>query len=328
MFSGTFPCLNFQVGSPYVGSSSNNTGASRMSAPAMNDQSNKNRTKRRDWQGLIEPHFPFIRPSLVNEPLIFFGLNGHKWNKNLELIRSAYLHLYLNVFTTSGAKTTTMPRSTCQGQTLSFTTRPHIRSDSQNFFKSNFWVSTATHHPGQLEHHSPAAWCILQLWHRVTAKIHNRGPILDFTKLWAEAALAASSQNVEKSLGHKPQLKKWRKQKGLQAVHLQTIYRLWLRSDCRLWLRTAVLITLHIDTYWLYFYLFFICAPDPKAQHLDALGRHRVVLRPEPLKCGEQKRKAPKISVCYVVKLVKVMIWWFLFYMKSSAKSGLAPRAL
>lgn len=55
-FSGTFPippCLNFQVGSPYVGSSSNNTGASRMSAPAMNSDQPKIGLKEGINKGLL-----------------------------------------------------------------------------------------------------------------------------------------------------------------------------------------------------------------------------------------------------------------------------------
>lgn len=46
-------CLNFQVGSPYVGSSSNNTGASRMSAPAMNSDQPKIGLKEGINKGLL-----------------------------------------------------------------------------------------------------------------------------------------------------------------------------------------------------------------------------------------------------------------------------------
>ena len=232
-------------------------------------------------------------------------------------------------------KTTTMPQCTCQGQTLSFTTRPHIRNgDSQNFFKS-----ATSEFQQQLT--TPANWSIIALWpemhfllqlwlHRVTATKFTQPwhPILDFTKLWAEAALAASSRGVEKSLGHKPQLKKWRKQKGLQAVHLQTIYRLWLRSDCWLffidydyvlpyWLHY---ILTHID----YFFIYFSFVLQIQRHSTWMLSVETGWFFAPNLSSVASKTKSSKNQV---VKLVKV-IWWFLFYMKSSAKSGLAPRAL
>lgn len=70
--------------------------------------------------------------------------------------------------------------------------------------------------------------------HEIQTESH---PILDFTKLWAEAALAASSQNVEKffraqvAQATTPQEKETnetKKRKGRKQLRLQTIYKLFV----------------------------------------------------------------------------------------------------
>ena len=154
----------------------------------------------------------------------------------------------------------------------------------------SFRVSTATHHPGQREHHSPAAWDFTNSQNSQNSHFANRiasGPGLHEAVGWGcfgsilikrrkiLSGTSCTSHNSARSEGNKRN----KETKGPRQAVMFADY-----------LQTRTIYDYVLIRYW----LFFICAlemptTDPKIEHLDALCRDRAALRPEPLQCGTAK---------------------------------------
>ena len=186
----------------------------------------------------------------------------------------------------------------------------------------SFRVSTATHHPGQREHHSPAAWDFTNSQNSQNSHFANRiasGPGLHEAVGWGcfgsilikrrkiLSGTSCTSHNSARSEGNKRN----KETKGPRQAVMFADY-----------LQTRTIYDYVLIRYW----LFFICAlemptTDPKVEHLDALCRDRAALRPEPLQCGTAKSSKNQWPRWFDV------IRDVFDFSSSNAKSGLALRA-